>query len=99
MQLQTTEFKTKLDSGKYTLVDVRTAQEQMIFWVISEKQTHIDVYKPEAIENIKKLPKIGKYLIYCYHGNRSQYVVQVMQELWFSEVYDLEWGIDVWNKN
>ncbi len=98
-RLNTIEFKDALDSWEHTLLDVRTKQEQDIFWVISEKQVHIDVYKPEALEHIKKLPREGKYLIYCYHGNRSQQVASLMQELWFWEVYDLIGWIDEWKKS
>ena len=98
-RLDIQEFREKLDSSNYTLLDVRTAQEQLIFWKISEKQIHIDVYKADAIEHIQKLPREGKYLIYCYHGNRSQQVLSLMQELAFQEVYDLVWGIDMWNKS
>lgn len=80
-------------------MDVRTAQEQLIFGKISQTQKHIDVYKADAIEQIQKLPREGKYLVYCYHGNRSQQVLSLMQELGFQEAYDLIGGIDVWVKN
>jgi rhodanese-related sulfurtransferase len=98
-RLNTAEFREKIETQGYTLIDIRTAQEQVIFWVISEQQKHIDIYKPEALENIKKLPRDGKYLIYCYHGNRSQQVWNLMEEIWFLEIYDLEWGIDEWGKS
>ena len=97
-RLEATEFKQKLDTGEYTLLDTRTQQEQVIFWVISENQKHIDVYKADALQNIKKLPREGKYLVYCYHGNRSQQIWELMDELGFKEVYDLIGGIDEWKK-
>ena len=96
MQLSKQDFKNKLESWDYTLLDVRTAHEQLIYWVISENQLHIDVYSADALERIQKLPKEGKYIVYCFHGNRSQYVVKVMEELWVKEVYDLEGGIAEW---
>jgi len=95
-RLSSLDFKEKLESWNYTLLDIRTTQEQLIFWVISENQIHIDIYKANAIEEMQKLPKEGKYLIYCYHGNRSQQVLSLMKELWFEEAYDLIWGIDEW---
>lgn len=98
-RLDVKEFKEKLESKEYTLLDIRTSQEQIFYGVISEKQIHIDIYTPDAHEEIKKLPREGKYLIYCWHGNRSQHVLQVMQELWFKEVYDLIGGIEEWQKN
>lgn len=96
MQISKKEFQEKLESREYTLLDVRTAHEQLIYGVISKDQLHIDIYAPDALERIQKLPKEGKYLVYCFHGNRSQYIVQVMEELWVAEVYDLEGGIAEW---
>ena len=90
------DFKEKLSTWAYRLIDTRTSQEQLIFWKISENQLHIDVYKADALEQIQKLPRERKYLVYCYHGNRSQQVLSLMQELGFQEVYDLIGGIDAW---
>ena len=81
MQLSRTNFQNKLESREYTLLDVRTAHEQLIYGVILKDQLHIDIYAPDALQKIQKLPKEGKYLVYCFHGNRSQYVVKVMEEL------------------
>lgn len=92
------EFSKKLNLGTFTVIDLRTSQEQLIFWTISEKQEHIDIYQADATQKIQKLPREGKYLLYCYHGNRSEYILSIMQELWFQEVYDLIWGIDAWKK-
>ncbi len=97
-RLEVWKFKEKLDSWDYTLIDTRTSQEQIIFWKISNTQTHMDVYKTDTLEKIQKLPREGKFLVYCYHGNRSQQVLSLMKELGFQEVYDLIEGIDIWNK-
>ena len=99
MQLSYHIFKKKLESGKYELLDVRTLHEQTIYGVISKNQLLIDIYSLDAIQQIQKLPKDKKYLIYCWHWSRSQYVVSIMKEMGIREVYDLEGGIDVWNKN
>ncbi|NDK09687.1 rhodanese-like domain-containing protein [Candidatus Gracilibacteria bacterium] len=97
-RLESSDFKEVIKQEGVTLIDVRTKQEQDIFGVISENQTHIDIYKPEALDQIKKLPKEGRYLIYCYHGNRSQQIGNMMLELGFSDVSDLIGGIDEWKK-
>ena len=96
MQLSPKEFKEYLESKQYTLIDVRTRQEQKTYWVISQDQTHIDISHPDAASQIQKLPKAEKYLIYCWHWVRSAQIVEYMKSLWFKEVYDLEWGIDKW---
>jgi len=99
MQISKKQFKTYLDSWEFTLIDVRTQQEQEMYWVISENQLHIDISQPTAIEKLLKLPKTDKYLIYCWHWVRSLQVNQFMRVNWYEKVYDLEGGIDEWNKN
>lgn len=96
--LWVSEFEAYLNTGEYTLIDVRTEHEQSIFWIIQDTQIHIDVYKADAAQKIQELPREKKYLIYCYHGNRTKQVLAFMQELGFQEAYDLEGGIDAWKK-
>lgn len=96
MQISPDLFKKYLDSWEYTLIDIRTIQEQKIYWIISKKQIHIDISLSDASEKIQKLPKAGKYLIYCWHWVRSAQVVWYMKSLWFEEVCDLEEGINKW---
>ena len=54
------------------------------------------MYQPDFPERILKLPKEVKYLIYCWHGNRSQVARDWMKEQGFNWVCDLEGGIDKW---
>lgn len=92
------DFKDIIASWKGRLIDLRTAHEQMIFWVISEDQLHIDVYLAESFQKIENLDKDTPYYLYCWHGNRSKQIGEYMHEKGFKEVYDLEGGIDAWKK-
>lgn len=89
-------FKEKLSQRNTILIDVRTWEEQEKYWVISEKQLHINASKEPALEEILKLDKNKTYLIYCWHWVRSRQVLEYIKNLWFEEVYDLEGGIDRW---
>jgi len=94
--ITTPEFKTLLDSGEFTLIDIRTSGEQKSFWVISENQIHIDITLASTQEKLETLDIKGKYLIYCWHWVRSKQVLNYMLEQWFEDVYDLDGGIDRW---
>jgi len=92
------EFKNMLLSWEYTLIDLRTSWELVSYGVISQDQTHIDITLASTQEKLEALDLKGKYLIYCWHWVRSKQVLNYMLEQWFNEVYDLDWGIDAWNK-
>lgn len=97
-RLHAQDFSEKIQWNTATLIDLRTSHEQMIFWVISEDQTHIDVYQADAMDKIQALKKDVPYYLYCWHGNRSRQIGEYMVEKGFKEVYDLEGGIEAWNK-
>ncbi len=97
-QIPCLEFEEKLNSWNYILIDLRTTEELMQYWIIQEKQIHIDVYKPDAINLIEKLDTTKKYLLYCWHWIRSAQVRTFMQQKDFIEVHDLQWWIDEWNR-
>lgn len=90
------QFKKKLFQDLSTLIDVRTSEEQNTYGVISQKQVHIDISQENSQEKILSLPKDTSYLIYCWHGVRSKYVMEFMHKNGFTELYDLEGGIDKW---
>jgi rhodanese-related sulfurtransferase len=49
-------------------------------------------------EELNKLNKTKKYLVYCRSGHRSGASVDVMKELGFIEIYNLEDGIIKWKE-
>lgn len=97
-QLTKNEFWKELNNLETILIDVRTEKERKMFWQIQENQLNMDFYNPNIAKDILSLDKSKKYLIYCWHWNRSQTVVQFMQENWFSWACDLEWWINNWNR-
>ncbi len=90
------EFKNLLDTGEYFLLDIRTEGEVKMYGEIPWTKARYDMYQPDFPERILKLPKEVKYLIYCWHGNRSQVARDWMKEQGFNWVCDLEGGIDKW---
>ncbi len=90
-------FKEKLDTGEYILIDIRT-QEEYENERIADVQ-NIDIYSDNFDEWLNILDKDKKYLIYCRSGSRTKFGLQRMRTLGFSEVYDLDGGINKWKKN
>jgi len=88
------DFKNKLDTNEYVLIDVRT-QAEHDQKKIAESEV-IDVYEPDFMEKMTSLDKDKKYLIYCLSGARSGQVLGIMSQMGFKEVYDLSGGIADW---
>lgn len=87
------EFKAMLD-GDIQLIDVRTSQE-----VAAGKigdASNIDFYASDFKDQIAKLDKNKRTLIYCASGGRSGNAAQMMKSMGFKEVYDLQGGYRGW---
>jgi rhodanese-related sulfurtransferase len=89
------DFKTAIDSGEYTLLDIRTAQEFSTGHIAGASQS--DFYQSSAFSTyLDSLNKNKKYLIYCRSGNRSGQALSIMKEKGFTNVSDLSGGITAW---
>jgi rhodanese-related sulfurtransferase len=88
------EFKQRLDSGEYILIDVRTEAENLLANI--PESLILDISQPDFAQKILSLDKDKKYLIYCASGNRSSYALSFMEQSGFKEVYELEGGIMNW---
>lgn len=86
------DFKKLIDTKEYKVIDIRTPQELEYFWVIPWMDMHFDFYT--QLDEILNLDKNQKYLIYCYHGNRTWILLQYMKEQGFKNVIDLIWGTE-----
>jgi len=95
-QISVKDFKKEMQNNEKILIDVRTPWELDIYWKIRENQILIDINDKSFESKIQKLDKSKKYLIYCWHGNRSVVAREYMKSLDFVYVKDLEWGIDLW---
>lgn len=95
-QISVKDFKKEMQNNEKILIDVRTPWELDIYWKIRENQILIDINDKSFESKIQKLDKSKKYLIYCWHGNRSVVAREYMKSLDFVYVKDLKWGIDLW---
>lgn len=91
------EFKEKMETGAYQVIDVRTPRE-IAQGKIIKSALEINFYAKDFAKQINKLPKDEKYLMYCRSGNRSRKVLKLMKKNGFTEVYELKGGITAWQK-
>ena len=80
----------------FIIIDVRTPREFVEGHI--ENALNIDFNSGTFRDEIYKLDKAKKYLIYCRSGNRSRRALSVMTELGFKEVYHFSEGIIGWTK-
>ena len=97
-QLSVDDFKKEMSNSWVIIIDVRTPEELPVYWKISNNELLIDINNEIFPKQIEKLDKNKKYLVYCWHWNRSAVARDYMKSLGFSYVKDLEWWIDAWTK-
>jgi rhodanese-related sulfurtransferase len=77
-----------------TVIDVRTPEEFAEGHLAGA--TMIDFQSPTFADDVAELDRAGRYLVYCRSGNRSGQAVEVMRQLGFGELYDMDGGIVAW---
>jgi rhodanese-related sulfurtransferase len=85
------------DNPNFIILDVRTSDEFAEGHI--EDAINIDFYSETFSEELDKLNKTKKYLIYCRTANRSSVARDMMRDLEFSEVYNMLGGIVEWREN
>lgn len=76
------------------VLDVRTADEFAQGHI--EGAIQLDFYRTDFAAQIDELDRDQPYLLVCRSGNRSGQTLDVMTELGFSTVYDVEGGMRAW---
>ena len=76
------------------LLDVRTPTEYAAGHL--DGAMNVDVRAADFAERVAKLPKDRPVLVYCQAGGRSARACTAMQEMGFTEVYELQDGYRNW---
>ena len=86
-------FQSKMEGAQ--LLDVRTPAE----WNegIIEGAIMADFYEDSFKSELEKLDKDVPVAVYCRSGGRSGSAMDIMKEMGFKEVYNLDGGIGAWN--
>lgn len=92
--LSVSELKRKMDTGEsFTLIDVREPWEYEIAKINGSRLIPLG----ELEERLTELPREGMLVMQCHSGGRSEYGTRLLQQAGFTNVYNLEGGIDAWS--
>lgn len=89
--LSPVEAAGKVAAGALTLVDVRPPEERAFAAVRAPTLTFDD--GPAAVEALAKDTPLA---FLCHHGNRSRQAAEHFRALGFSEIYNIDGGIEAW---
>jgi rhodanese-related sulfurtransferase len=89
-------FKTMADSGKYPIIDIRTAREFEAGHI--KGAINIDFYKKEFYMKMSEY-KNKPFIYYCRSGNRTGQAQRKFNELKYKEGYELGRGIISWKRD
>jgi len=91
------DFDKKLTTiPNVQLVDVRTPEEYANGHL--KNSVNINYNADDFEEQVGKLDKSKPVLVYCLSGGRSSNAAVKMQEMGFSEIYNLDGGIMKWSR-
>ena len=90
-----TEVKDAMsESDEILLLDVRTPEEYSEGHL--PKATNIDFLSDDFQQKVGDLPRDEPVYLYCRSGNRSAKAANLLQEMGFKEIYDMEGGYLAW---
>ena len=87
-------IETNLGNPAFVLLDVRTPEEFASGHIAGA--VNLDYKSPDFQQDLEKLDKSLIYLVYCRSAGRSGRAAAVMEELGFTNVYDMAGGILQW---
>lgn len=88
-----TELKTRLDADdKPVLLDVREDWE----YDICSLENSIHISMSNVNQMLEQLSKEHDIVVLCHHGMRSYQVGAFLEQNGFSNIINLEGGIDAW---
>ncbi len=89
-------FQEKISSNPDAVIlDVRTEVEYSSSTI--QNAININIFESSFQRKIEALDKNKVYLVYCRSGNRSGQACGMMDQLGFTEIYNLDRGIMMWD--
>ncbi len=94
VRLAAPEFRKLAEQVGGSYLDVRTPGEVARGYL--PNASVIDFHDPKFRQKVELLPKDKPIFVYCASGNRSGAAAQMMVQMGFKQVYDLQGGIGTW---
>lgn len=89
-------FQQKIEQTKDAIIlDVRAPEELVTGYI--EGAININFKADDFQAKVNALDKNATYLVYCASGIRSRKAANVMKDLQFKSVYDLDGGFNEWS--
>ncbi|MBO3116384.1 rhodanese-like domain-containing protein [Winogradskyella sp. DF17] len=85
------EFREKVNQGDIQIVDVRTPSEYKSGHI--KNAQNIDFFSGKFNVEFNKLDMAKPIYLYCRSGNRSRQTAKKLENIGFTEIYDLKGGI------
>ena len=76
----------------FTVIDVRPAQAR----AVAEFPHPYEVLDEDSFERLSALPKDTRLAFLCHHGNSSRQAAEHFRGLGFTQLFNIEGGIDAW---
>jgi monothiol glutaredoxin len=92
--LSVQELKARLAAGTITLIDVRPAQARALAAPLPQAR----VLEDEGYESLAALPKDTPLAFICHHGISSRGMAERFAAHGFSDVSNVEGGMDAWSR-
>jgi len=86
-------LKRRLDAGDITVIDVRPARDRA-----RAPFARAEILDAETHARLASLPKDTPLAFLCHVGNSSRSAAEHFREHGFSDVYNVEGGIDAWSQ-
>ncbi len=90
-------FLNRNNNENRITLDIRTPAEYKKGHI--KDAINIDFYGSNFKDELNELDKNKKYSIYCHSGNRTHKAMDLMHELGFKDVLELQGGITFWQMN
>jgi len=90
------DFSKQMYNQDVIVIDVRTPEEHLEFWVLAKVDLYLNMHDYDFFERLWDLDRKTPYLIYCWHANRTNYLLQYMHRAGFETVSDLAGGTELW---
>jgi len=87
-------IKANKDNANFVILDVRTPSEYVQGYI--KNAVNLDYNSPDFKALVNSLDKNKTYLVYCRTGVRSAAASQMMSELGFKDIYNMNGGITDW---
>lgn len=81
------------EPSEVVLLDIRSAPEYAVSHIAGAQLVDYDSFKNQDVTHIKKNAKV---VVYCSVGYRSERIGEKLQDLGYTEVYNLYGGIFQW---